>query len=493
MADEKSGPRPLGDRPEDHDPSLFTEQPTPVGGLTSGLESRRSEWTASDERGALHQAPPPDAIRSEAGRAGPAGATVATEFGSSAARDAAPAAQTSAAPKRSLWPVAAGLVVGAAIGAGSAAVIYGMQKNGDNGLDQKIASLSSRVDTLDQRPDPRRAIAGLQTSMSALDGKVADAQKTAAAADQNAQKAAQAAGKPGAAAFDPAPLEQKIATLQSSVDALQKQAGGGKDVDGKLASLQASIDDLRKRDRAQGDTLGATQSAVGGLRKQDDDQGSKIAAFAATAVGLQSLQGKVSNLEKQTVSTQQGVMSLQADQKTLAAKVRDPAFAAVSDSLVSQIERGEPYEQQVEALAALNADPAKVAVLRENAAKGVPSAQALAAQFKPLADPMTAVEYKAPPNAGLYDRLKSGMSSLVSVRSTDETAGNDIASRVSLIQADLNHNDVVGAVAAWNQLPPDAKARSQAWGALAKTSAEAMTAARALREQAIAAFSGKKS
>ena len=489
MADEKNESRPLGDRPEDHDPSLFTDRAaTPAGGDPAPqLEPGRSEWTASDERGALHQAPPPDAVRSEAA---PAESTSPrSEFGASAPQ--ASSAPATAAPKRSLWPVAAGLIVGAAIGGGSAAAVYGLQKNG-GGQDQQIASLTQRVDALDHRPDPQQAVASLKASLASLDGKVAEAQKSAATAEETAQKAAQATTKPGAS-FDPAPLEQKIAALQSSVDALQKQSGGSKDVDGKLAALQTSIDDLRKQDGAQGDKLGAAQTAIANLRKQDDDQGGKIAAFAATLAELQGLQGKVSGLAKQTSATQQDVASLQAEQKTLAGKVREPAFAVVSDSLVSQIERGAPYQQQVDALAALDADPARIAVLRENAAKGVPSAQTLAAEFKPLADPMTAVEYKAPANAGLFDRLKSGMSGLVSVRSTDQTAGNDLASRVSLIQADLAHDDVVGAYAAWNELPADAKAKSQAWGALAKTAAEATTAARGLREQAIAAFGGKKS
>ena len=89
--------------------------------------------------------------------------------------------------------------------------------------------------------------------------------------------------------------------------------------------------------------------------------------------------------------------------------------------------------------------------------------------------------------------MKHGMTSIVSVRSANDTSGADLASRVALIQADLTHDDVPAAVAAWDGLPDAAKKKSEAWGALAKTSAEAMTAARALQSEAIGALAGRKS
>ena len=61
------------------------------------------------------------------------------------------------------------------------------------------------------------------------------------------------------------------------------------------------------------------------------------------------------------------------------------------------------------------------------------------------------------------------------------------------IKASLAHDDVPGAVATWDALPADAKAKSASWGALAKTSADAMSAARALQRDAIIALGAKKS
>ena len=123
--------------------------------------------------------------------------------------------------------------------------------------------------------------------------------------------------------------------------------------------------------------------------------------------------------------------SVQSQQKALEGKLGSPALAVVADSLVQQIDAGQPFARQVDALAALNAEPAKIAVLRENAAHGVPSARVLLAQWKPLADPVVATGDAAPANANFGQRLEHGLFGLVSVRRADGTTGNDLASRVA--------------------------------------------------------------
>ena len=113
-------------------------------------------------------------------------------------------------------------------------------------------------------------------------------------------------------------------------------------------------------------------------------------------------------------------------------------------------------------------------------------------KFDPLVDTIIASGSKAPANADFGDRLKHGLFGLVSVRRTDETTGSDLSSRVALVQSDLAHNDIVGAYAVWSALPADSKQRSDAWGASAKTSVEAITAARGLQNQSIGSLAAKK-
>ena len=279
-----------------------------------------------------------------------------------------------------------------------------------------------------------------------------------------AKASAEKPAAPAAPAFDPAPLQQKIDGLAGDVDALKKQ-----DADHELADKVAALD-----------------GSVAGLKTQAE-------AAKSLDEKVTALTGSIDGLKKEDQSAQAGIASLQSGQKTLESKTGAPALAVAADSLVVAIGQGRPFAGQVDALAALGADATKLAVLRENAEKGVPSAQVLAAKFAPLADPVIATASQAPPDAGLGDRLKSGLFGMVSVRRSDATAGDDVASRVARIEADLANGDIAGAYDTWNGLPAAAKAKSDAWGALAKTQVEAMGAARALQSQAIAALGGKKS
>ena len=445
-ADGPSEPEPISAAPQtpaepSSDANVLDTGPKPVGSVprSARLGSHASEWTVSDTRGPLVEASEfPESEVEEP--VDPAHAPPVDPRPAPGVAGAAPPIETnpvSATRKSSVWPIAAGLVVGAIIGAGSA-LIYVATTTSASDVDKQIAALSSRVDGVQARPDLEPTVRGLKSSLAGLEARVGTIQKppvgqpksdgTGKARTDSAQPAIGSASP----AFDPAPLTRQIAALQASVDA---------------------------------------------LRKRDDDA-----------------QAQVTALRKQAADAQQGVASLGAEQKTLAAKVTNsPALAVVADSLVARIVQGGPYVAQVEALASIGADPARIAVLKENADKGVLPAKALAASFEPLADPIVATEHHAAAaDASFLDKLKSGMSGLVSIRAVGETTGDSLASKVSAIDADLAHDDVPAAYATWNALPPAAKAKSEAWGAQAKSSAEALTAARALQTQAIAALSAEK-
>lgn len=466
IADEENGTKPEGDKAE--------RRPA---------TEHQTEWTASDARGPLNEAgpgterllppretEPREAVASAASLQGdehgaegrhaePIDAAGAVHDPATGAGTASGPVAEAPRPRRSLWPVAAGLIVGALIGAGSAAGVYVYQQPTTT-MDQQVASLNSRLDALEKRPDPGQAIASLKSSIADLGDKVAASQKAAADATKTAQAQARAP------AFDPAPLQRKIATLQGSLDALRKQGDDVKGLDGKVAGLAAAVAAMQRQDAD--------------VKSLDD----KVSALATSIAGMQ----------KQGSTARASIDALQTNQKSLEGKITSaPSLAVVADSLVQQVDQGQPYTGQVNALVSLGADPAKIAVLRENAEKGVPSAKVLATKFEPLADPILATEHHAPANAGFMERLKSGFFSMVSIRRADDTTGNDLASRVARIQADLAHDDVAGAFATWDALPAAVKAKSEAWGALAKTHAEAMNAARALQHQAIASLGAKKS
>ena len=397
-----------------------------------------------------------------------------------------------APPRRSVAPLAISLLLGAAIGAGSAALVYtflGHAEPANGGADGgQLASLSTRVDALEKRADPTSSLAKLKSQLDensaklaglaaprAASGAATSAQPVAPAASPADKPVASAAPAPSPAASDTGALNAKIAALQASVDALQKQAGS-RDLAGKLEALQASlagVQTLASTARSNVDTLKSQQQSLDGK--------------------LGDLRSAVGNAQKQASDAKSGIDGLQTEQKNLAGKLGAPALAVVADSLVAQVASGRPYATQVDALATLGADPVKVALLRQNASSGVASAQALLAKFHPFVDPIVATGTKAPANANFGQRLLHGMVGLVSVRRTDVTTGNDLSSKVTLIQSDLANDDIVGAFGVWDALPADAKRVSEAWGASAKASVEAVTAARGLQTQSIGSLAAKKS
>jgi hypothetical protein len=441
------------------DPTGAPKHDPKPGETSSTAPSPIAEWTASDTRGALNEVgATPVAGESYAAEAEAARLHEFSETPRAAVDETPPPSSpvipdAVAAPRKSsLWPVAAGIVLGAAIGAGSAYYVY-TATGGDSSLEPQIAALTGRVDALDKRPDPQQAVAPLKASLADLAGKVA-AVDVLARSKAGAPAAPLAAGtsqpQPATAAPpDPnvAALQQKVAALQAALGTLQQQAASASDLkaaQGKLAVVETSV----------------------------------------------------ATVQKQASAMQGDVQSLQSGQKNLEGKITSaPALAVVADSLVEQINRGLPFAAQVNALESLGVDPAKIAVLRQSADQGVPSAAVLSAKFEPLTDGLLSAGYKAKPNASFWERMKDGASSLVSIHRVDDVDGPDTPSRVARIKADLARNDVIDAVATWNLLPPEAKAKPEAaaWGALAKTHADAKTAANAVEHDAIAALGTKKS
>lgn len=348
-----------------------------------------------------------------------------------------PVAPSIERPRRSIWPIAAALVLGAGVGAGSAILVqtpFAASLLGQpvGGAAPAVADLSNRVNALEKRPDAEAAVSGLRGALADLDSKVAALQKTSAERQG-----------PGPT-VDLKPLDQKIAALEAELASVKSQAsaaqGDKSGIDAQLTALKKEVDEAR-------DASAAAKSGVTGLKDE---------------------------------------------QKTIAAAAVAPALAVVADSLVRQVHEGAPYTAQVDALTSLGADPARVSVLREHAATGVASARTLAAKFSGLATPLAALAHKAPPNAGFVDKLKAGMFNLVTVRRVGDSNDTDLASRVSRIEADLAHDDVVGAYGTWSALPDEAKTKSAEFGTQIKASAETLLAARAVQHDAIVGL-GRKS
>jgi len=416
---------------------------------------------------------------------------------------ATPKAAPARAPRPSKWPIAAGIVVGAIIGAGGAYAVSLSKADDIAETNQKVAALNGRIGAIDARVgaiDPKgaaeEAVTPLKASIADLAKKVGLAETLARGATASADAAKQAAAHPPAPPPAPTPdlsaLREKVASLDSTLEALQKRdrtlaaSSDLKTTQDKLASLETGLGEGRTQLGEVKAELGDVKTQVGDVKTQLGDAKGQIGAVS----------GAVTDLRKQATATLGDVETLRAGQKALEGKITNaPALAVVSDSLIDRIDRGETFTAQVNALEALGVDPAKIAVLKLSADQGVPPATVLAAKFAPLADVVLATPGKTPADTDFWGRMKGGFGGLVSIHRVDDVGGDDTASKVARIKADLAQGDVIGAYKAWTLLPSETKTSQQAttWGALAKTHFDAITVANAIQAEAIAALGAKKS
>jgi hypothetical protein len=168
------------------------------------------------------------------------------------------------------------------------------------------------------------------------------------------------------------------------------------------------------------------------------------------------------------------------------------SIMVVANALTQTIESGKPFANEVTALENLNADKAKIAILKPFAAAGVATPQRLKEEFAPLATRILA-DQPVKAEDGLIGRWLSSAGNLVRVRKIDDGSSDDQGALITRIETTLDRHDIAAALAAWTKLPPPAKAISEVFAQHAKASTDAATAARAIKDEAVALLGKPKS
>jgi len=83
-------------------------------------------------------------------------------------------------------------------------------------------------------------------------------------------------------------------------------------------------------------------------------------------------------------------------------------------------------------------------------------------------------------------RLQTNAEKLVQVRRIDEPAGSDAGAIVARAEAKASRGDIGGAASELGQLPPDTRARAQAWITRVEARQAAIDASRRLSADALA-------
>ena len=360
-----------------------------------------------------------------------------------------------------------GLIGGAVV---AAAAIYGwLAYTADEGvmnvLWARLGAVELAVQDLSSRGSQPTAA---PSSGDELAERVAKLEAAVAAASGSG------AQLPGA---QPAPIDSALGERLTGLETVVKS----------LAEVVARLD--RRTDE--------TAAAIQAMRKDAESGVAPGGPPSETTVGkaeFEALAQRVTALQQSAASLQQSVERTATSLQQTAARGAEAAaadrvvrLAVVATGLRGAVQRGAPYEGELNAAKALVPDPQALAPLEPFAASGVPTAQALGREFAAIA-PKLAQTAKPSGGGDYIERLLSHAERLVRIRPVKEAAGDDTAAIVARVEAKAKQADIPGALAELGKLPESARAPAAAWIKKAEGRQAAVAAAQRIENAALAAL-----
>ncbi|MBB3808819.1 COG4223 family protein [Pseudochelatococcus contaminans] len=381
------------------------------------------------------------------------------------------------APRSSLGGVLIALIAGGIAGAGvSAAVpyLFGPQAQQEQRIaaieETAAARVAQETGTLHAAVVDR--VATLERQLEELARRTDDVSASPSGADNETVDALRADVTRFSDAFglekeeigrQVAAVGERIGTVEQTITELDpariKQAlGEGASLNQRLTGLEETV-----------------RTKIGGI---DLD---RLAAAADTQAGeIARLATRVAATEGAVAETERREQAVTA---ALGQRVVIVTRLAVLERLASALTRGQNYTAELDTLTRLGIDATSLSPLH-GAANGVAVPASLAASFSNASASFPIEEL--PPDAGIVERLAASASRIVRISSVDgEPSSSDVAGQV---EAALRRNDTAAALAAWRNLPEQARAHTQALGETLEKRAAAETALSSLINQQIKAL-----
>lgn len=292
-------------------------------------------------------------------------------------------------------------------------------------------------------------------------------------------------------------VQAELSQLKQAVAGLESEAGGpDTELTGRVDALAQTVDQLQ----ADTSTLKQAVESAGGsdnsglqtletrlteaeaslsaLRQQSGEQvdGGAVAALGEKLTGLEALvtaaneavkttDGKVAALE-QTVGTLGDKVEAQAGQPRV-------ALSIAASALKSAVDRGAPFEAELETFAAIAPDAPEIQSLRAFAGKGVASRDVLVSESDAAVKAMIAAERPVAENAGFFDRLLSSAESLVSVRPIGAVEGTGVPETAARMEFAVKSGNLEQALTEYDSLPEPARAAGSAFAEKLRARAQA--------------------
>lgn len=303
----------------------------------------------------------------------------------------------------------------------------------------------------------------------------------------------------------PAAVEAEIAALKSEIEGLKAGTDNTGEMTGRVDALSQAIDQVKSDVAALSqavDSGGAGDSAgLGALNAKIAEIETRIAEIGpgpdgATPEDITAINEKIAGVEAlvksagEAASVADGRLgALEQSVSALTTKVESQAaqpkiaLAIAASALKAAIERGSPFQPEIETFVAIAPQAPGLSELRPYAEKGVATRADILAETDGAANAIIAAASPPPENAGFFERLLSSAESLVTVRPIGAVAGPGVPETVARMEVALQAGDLAKALAEFDTLPEPAKAA----GAVFADKIRARLTVEQLADQAIAA------
>jgi hypothetical protein len=370
------------------------------------------------------------------------------------------ATEASTVRRESWWPaagLAAFLLVVALMG-------IWLLTSGDSGqFDQqaeRLDAVSDQVQTQTGRLDAaEQAIAELQSEVSQMASSVDELQSTAEANRQSLER-----------------ISQSIENLSSDgVGDLAGEAVG--ELQTTLQSLEARVASLEQGSDPAGEAVGALENTLQSLdaRVAGLEQGSD----------LDDLTGRIGRLEQEIVNLreQEAQRVGQAEADTALGR----AYAVLSQRIVA----GEPFAEELEAVAAELPNAPGLQTLRPIAGEGAPTVAQLQERLEEIAAglPQAEPDEPAAQGDGFFGTMGQRLQGMVRVRRADEA---DMPAALDRALQALQRNDVAVAIAEVEQVSEGPSDEIGTWLADARKRRDAQAGLDELSDAVLRQFAGRQ-
>jgi hypothetical protein len=260
-------------------------------------------------------------------------------------------------------------------------------------------------------------------------------------------------------------VKTDVASLKQTVESGAGGAAGLDALNTKIAEIETRINAIGPGpDGATPEDIAAINERIAGV---------EALANAAREAGS-TVDSRLGALE-QSLAALTGRVDSQAQQPKI-------ALAIAASALKSAIERGAPFQSELETLAAVAPQAPGLAELRIYAEKGIATRADIIAETDAAAKTMIAAANPPSENADFFERLLSSAESLVTVRPIGAVEGPGVPETVARMEVALQAGDLAKAIAEFDSLPEPAKAA----GAVFADKIRARLAVEQLADQAIA-------